>query len=600
MAPRSDSEPAQVALQLALDGDFKRAGEEYLRIASLAKPLAARRYRAQAVEAFLDGGDLEQARQWSYAAPATDPVDAGITALESLNRSRLALRDSAFDVATAQLAQLRGDDLSPYSRARANESQAQLAEQRGEPMLAATLRIELDPALGAASLRAANQRALWRTLSALPPAELRRAAVGDRSGWLELALLAREKRHDSARFDSALGGWQERHRDHPANASLLAELRALSRQLSRPPTRIALLLPLQGPLAAAATVVRDGLLAAWYADATNPERPSIRIYETSADNVVQRYQQALTDGAELIIGPLAKDELERLARQPTLPVITLALNTLEAGDGITTLPDRLVQFGLPPDHEAREIARRARAEGHLLGVVITPDSDWGKRLSSAFQDEWLALGGRIVQVVTFRGNYEQYADAVEEALDIATSRQRHRLIQQLVGARVGFTVRPRQDVDFVFLAASPEDARQILPQLRFLGADALPVYATHHVYTGVVDAAKDQDLNGLTFGDMPGVLGLRDTTVWRTLRDSWSARVAESARLFAFGMDAYLLVPQLGQLLAQPDRELAGHTGELHIAQGVVMRRLTFARFSNGTPVLQQPPAARGSGPPAP
>lgn len=592
---RGATDPAAAAMQYAQAGNFQSAAEEYLRISSLAQPLAARRYRAFAVEAYLDADDTELARKWSFEAPATEPIDPSAAAVEQVNRARLALLDGKIRVATDLLGALRLDDLSPYSRARAQECSAQLAERNGNPLAAARLRIELDEALGAAKLRAANQSSLWRDLLAAPAPELRRMMEPgqvDRSGWIELAVIARDTLHDTTQFDAQLARWQDQHPNHPARARLLDELRAMSRQISQPPARVALLLPFHGDLAPTANAIRDGFLAAWYADAANPARPLIRVYDATEANIEEQYRQAVADGAEFIVGPLAKDALERLARQPALPVMTLALNTLDPIDGVVATPARIVQFGLPPESEARQIARRARADGRTQGIVITPDSDWGKRIARAFADEWLALGGKIMQSIAFHGDFEQYADTVEQALDIASSRQRHRLIQQVIGARVGFTVRPRQDIDFIFVAAYSVDARQILPQLRFLGTGTMPVYATHHLYTGIVDAARDQDLDGVIFGDMPGLFGLRDPEIWRTLRELWGDRFDESARLFAFGLDAYRLLPRIGRLLARPELELAGNTGDLRLDRGAIQRRLTFVRFANGAPALLPAPAA--------
>ena len=50
----------------------------------------------------------------------------------------------------------------------------------------------------------------------------------------------------------------------------------------RPPERLAVLLPLSGPLAAAGQSVRDGLLAAYYAEGRR--RPQLRFYDTGGDD----------------------------------------------------------------------------------------------------------------------------------------------------------------------------------------------------------------------------------------------------------------------------------------------------------------------------
>jgi len=57
-------------------------------------------------------------------------------------------------------------------------------------------------------------------------------------------------------------------------------------------------------------------------------------------------------------------------------------------------------------------------------------------------------------------------------------------------------------------------------------------------------------------------------------------------RLFAFGLDAYALLPYLGWLQSHPDAYLNGATGALTADSfGRVHRIVGWARFSNGVAV---------------
>ena len=67
----------------------------------------------------------------------------------------------------------------------------------------------------------------------------------------------------------------------------------------------------------------------------------------------------------------------------------------------------------------------------------------------------------------------------------------------------------------------------------------------------------------------------------------WPSQIASAngagARLFAFGMDAYALLPYLDWLIAHPDAYLYGATGELTADSfGRIHRAVGWARFSNG------------------
>jgi hypothetical protein len=58
-------------------------------------------------------------------------------------------------------------------------------------------------------------------------------------------------------------------------------------------------------------------------------------------------------------------------------------------------------------------------------------------------------------------------------------------------------------------------------------------------------------------------------------------------RLYAFGIDAYRLIPQLAELSLQPTQQYEGKTGYIKIdAEGRAHRRLVWARFLDGKPEL--------------
>src|SRR5690606_34630455 len=91
----------------------------------------------------------------------------------------------------------------------------------------------------------------------------------------------------------------------------------------RPPLKLAVLLPLTGDLSRAALPVRDGLLAGYYAE--NRQRPEIVFHDT-AGGVDAAYDQATAAGADFVVGPLGRDEVDALFARASLPVPVLAPN----------------------------------------------------------------------------------------------------------------------------------------------------------------------------------------------------------------------------------------------------------------------------------
>lgn len=140
----------------------------------------------------------------------------------------------------------------------------------------------------------------------------------------------------------------------------------------------------------------------------------------------------------------------------------------------------------------------------------------------------------------------------------------------------------------VFLLADPKQARLIRPQLSFYRASSVPVFTTSSVYTGEVNAERDIDLNGITFCDMPWIL--TQDSHWKHLKqginDNWPEHARRYARLYALGIDAYRVMPLLGQLGNNMFGAYSGVSGNLSLGPGGQLQRtLRCAIFRNGIPV---------------
>ena len=114
----------------------------------------------------------------------------------------------------------------------------------------------------------------------------------------------------------------------------------------RPPARVAVLLPMSGSLAPAGASVRDGFLAAYYAE--NRRRPVVKFYDSqgSASGAQAAAAKALADGAQMIVGPLTRDEVSAVAAQADHgpPMISLNRGAQPPSRGSTS-------FALLPDEE---------------------------------------------------------------------------------------------------------------------------------------------------------------------------------------------------------------------------------------------------------
>jgi outer membrane PBP1 activator LpoA protein len=344
------------------------------------------------------------------------------------------------------------------------------------------------------------------------------------------------------------------------------------------PDNIALLLPLNTQ---SGRVIRDGFMSAYYdVMQIGGKVPTIKVYNTDESiNILDQYNQAVNDGAEMVIGPLLKEHITQLHNQRTLPVPTLALNNLE---GSSPLSNSLYQFALSPENESVQVAEKAWQDGHRYAAVLSPaqtTDDFYQRKRDSFISHWLTLGGHIVAREEFRDNYTTVLEAL---LDINDSETRKNRIGELIREELAFTQRRRQDIDMIFLVADPGPARQINPTLAYLYAGDIPVYATQDIYSGIPRPQVDFDLNGIIFGDSPWVLNFNDELKEKAT-SLFPQNTSLTLRLQAFGIDAFRIYPRLKQLESAPNSQIYGATGLLKLGDNHnIIRELSWARVSEG------------------
>ena len=170
-------------------------------------------------------------------------------------------------------------------------------------------------------------------------------------------------------------------------------------------------------------------------------------------------------------------------------------------------------------------------------------------------------------------------------LNINQSYARYRSIKNITRSKMHFTPYRRQDVDMIFMAATPKDARQLKPQFKFHYAGEIPVYATSHAFTGQLKKRADRDIDDLNFIDMPWILNPPNRQK-QALINHWPEQ-QRFTRFFALGVDAYNLIPFLGRLQGKSYERFSGQTGNLYLDKSNrIHRELLWAQFNRGVPEL--------------
>jgi hypothetical protein len=590
-----DREETRAARAHMQSGEYLPAAQEYLRLADASSGDAALEYRLDAASAFVLAKRPEAAQKILNDI-GNQSLSRNLQIRQKLVQAQLALAGQDPEQALALLSAAPAEDAPADLSARYHSVRADAFDATGQHVESARERVQLELLLTDSVAISENRRDIWASLSQLSPQALEAASLPPPStlgGWIELAAIGGSTITDPTTLSQAIALWRHRYPGHPAGENVVPMLVEDSHIAWAPPRTVALLLPFDGQFAKAANAVRDGFMAAWYADTDIESRPTILVRDSSSGDIWHTYNQAVEAGADFVVGPLERAAVTRLAKSTGMPVPTLTLNhadpapAVESGMPAPEPTSGLFQFALSPESEARLVAEHAWFAGHINAAVLAPVGAWGERVSTAFVEAWENLGGNVVEVQSYLNDGSDMSMSVRKLLDVDESEARYRSLVQVIGGDVKQEVRRRQDVDFVFMAAFPLQARQLRPRLDFHRAQDLPVYSTSHIYSGIADPQADRDIDGVIFGDMPWVLDSARSggALRRQVGELWSNSLNAFVRLYAFGVDAYHLVKELGRLRAQHYAEYQGVTGNLSLNENNrIDRRLMWAQFKNGSP----------------
>lgn len=462
--------------------------------------------------------------------------------------------------------------------------------QLGNELKSIQERIELDNYLTSPNDLQQNHNAIWTSINNLSSATLR-APLNQNgntiyNGWLALGAITRQYNNHPDMLIQAVNGWRNQFPDHPANTILPQNLNTAIDTPTHP-KQIALLIPMEGNHKEAGKAIRDGFFGAYYSANQNGEKPTIKIYDTAQRNAADLYQQAVSEGADIVVGPLLKENVKELANLSessfTAPVI--ALNQIDNNNQNFQLPNKLFQFALSPESEASILATKVIQDGKRNILLIVPDSDWGKRLANRFNQKMTELHGLVVETAYVNPRSDQNS-AVSKLFKIDNSSARAKNIHRIIGEKVESQPRRREDMDAIVLATPPQQARQLKPLFDFYFAQHMPLYSTSNVYSGHPNAKRDIDLNGIIFCDIPWILAPDQTQYFSRYSELHKPQQNEQYhRLYAMGMDAFELTYQLKRLMVFPKLGYRGATGKLSLStNNQIERELVWAQFKGGVP----------------
>ena len=513
----------------------------------------------------LEGIDFSQATPAQYIFAKTLEAELAL-ARNQANSALKALAHSSF----ANLS-----EMPQNQQVRSQLVRALALQSSGKNLAAARERISVATLLEG-QVAFDNHQLIWDLLSTLPRTQLDDTGEPTLDGWL--ALLRITKASSSLEQQQTdIAQWTQQNPQHPAAKQLPEALKQLQMLQVQKINTLALLLPSQDANQNVVNALRNGFFAAHYiAQEKGQATPTIRLYDSSSISSMDAfYSQASAEGVELVVGPWEKPLVRQLASRSNLPITTLALNY---ADNHQHGPEQLFQYGLSAEDEARLAADRAWADGMRRAAVLVPKNAWGDRILDAFTAHWQSLGGQLLATQHI-DTPSALAGQIADMFQLRASEQRAKKLQTTLGSKITAQPARRHDIDFIFLAATPQQARQIKPTLAFQYAGDVPIYATSAVNPGIDEA--HQELAGIEFSEMPWFVEPNDATR-QHITYSWPNASGSMGRFYAMGADAYQLASQLQQLRALPNSSSSGLTGSLKLnPEQRIERTLYWVKFTD-------------------
>lgn len=457
----------------------------------------------------------------------------------------------------------------------------------GNYLEAAKQRIEINDLIDDPVVLEQNNDKIWTAIDQMSPQFLQQTITSFNSkrlnGWLEIVHLNKTWGQQPDRLLEEMALWNKRYPLHPAAVVKPKSLKNMIAMKDIVAKNIAVLLPLSGRFSRSGKMVHNGIVAAHYKHQGLGDLPSIKFYDTAQSlSGLSSYQQAISEGADFVIGPLLKKSIDEITTLDSLSTPSLFLNST------ASMPDRhkmAFQFVLSIEDEAIQAAHRAWEKGYRKAIAFIPKGSRGQRAVTAFGDYFEQLGGELIDTEEYQ-DITNVSSNIQKLLGVDTSINRKKGLEKILGRNIEFEMRRRQDADFIFMISKPEEARRIKPFINFYFALNLPVISTSDIYSGLTESKPDNDLNGIEFSDIPLYISeQQDIIETRKTISQIDDNILKGSngRLFSLGFDAYQIISQITKLRAFPDYRWYGLSGEIGIDdKGLVHRYLTWAKFSKG------------------
>ncbi len=172
---------------------------------------------------------------------------------------------------------------------------------------------------------------------------------------------------------------------------------------------VALLLPLSGPSGTLGQAMLDAAQMALYDLADERLQLVTRDTKGTPDGASTAAQQVLSQGAQIILGPLLASEVgavKPIAQAAHVPVVAFSTDTTLAGQGTYLM-------GFLPSEEVARVTAYAHAQGHNRFAVLAPSTPYGQVIADAVKNAVAANGATLAKAEFYDPGLNGMAAAVK-------------------------------------------------------------------------------------------------------------------------------------------------------------------------------------------
>ncbi|SFU39606.1 penicillin-binding protein activator [Xenorhabdus koppenhoeferi] len=460
----------------------------------------------------------------------------------------------------------------------------------------------------------------WEALTHLSSQQLSELVINANEytlqGWLDLLNAYQNNKQNIDKLRPAISDWKIRYSGNPAARSLPTSLQQMLEKSNDGRVTIGLFLPLSGQAKMFGDAIRQGFLdaqkglpkpvspvnvtdstiAAAIASTTdnglsdNTDLSAVKVYDTNSQPLTTLLAQAEQDGITLVVGPLLKPNVEKLAQIETSLSI-LALNELD----VPQAQPNICYFSLSPEDEAKNAAMHIWQQQKRNPLLLIPRTEFGTRIAKAFANEWQKLGGQTVLQQTF-GTPDEMRQSMNRGVGIrmsgtpvtASTPAPDTANQANINVPVVSTSSANGSVDAVYIVATADELTTIKPMIDMaISSRKKPaLYTTSRSNKSGLGPDFRLEMDGIQFSDIPLLTGMNVPLMQQAAKKF--SNDYSLMRLYAMGIDAWSLANQFTQMQQETGFRLNGASGELLVSDNcIIMRQLPWMQFSNGRIMLE-------------